>query len=104
MGHHQAKRCRTVVCQGTVERPPARGAAAPKPLPPVGQPCRLTRAELKDLIERVRTLPDVREDKVREIREALAGSSFDLDGRLERLLELLPADLLPFIQPPPDAK
>jgi len=67
--------------------------ARPKLLPPPGRTPIRRSPELQQWIDRVKALPEVRQDKVQSIREALADGTYDLDRRLAELLSHPPDDL-----------
>jgi len=52
-----------------------------------------TAAEMPDWLEKAKTLPDIRWDKVARIREALHADRYDMEARLHDLLADLPDEL-----------
>lgn len=63
-------------------------------LPPVrraqGQPTtepKVTPVELESLLRKSRELPDLRWDRVQAVRTALRSGEYDVDGRLNELLD-----------------
>ena len=61
-------------------------ASGLKPLPPP-TPADRRDPDLRRWIEKVKALPDVREDKVRAIRAALEAGIYDVDSRLDDLCD-----------------
>ena len=49
--------------------------------------------DLQRWVEKVKALPDLRWEKIQALREALAGDEYDVDGRLNDLLDSLPEEL-----------
>lgn len=47
----------------------------------------MTPAELESLIRKSRELPDLRWDRVQAVRTAIRAGEYDVDGRLNELLE-----------------
>ncbi len=54
-------------------------------LPPTQAP--VTPTELESLVRKSRELPDLRWDKVQAVRNAIRSGHYDVDGRLNELLE-----------------
>jgi len=50
-------------------------------------------SEAKYWLEKVKQLPDIRQEKVRSIREAIQSGQYDLDSRLNDVLDRLPGKL-----------
>jgi negative regulator of flagellin synthesis FlgM len=53
--------------------------------------------ELSDharFLDELRRLPDVRSDRVEEVRQAIAEGAYETDGRLERAIDRLIQDFL----------
>ena len=63
-----------------------------KPLPPPA-PTDQRDPNLLQWIEKVKAMPDIREDKVRAIRSALAAGTYDVNARLEDLCDHWPDKL-----------
>ena len=70
------------------ERVSARRRRPPSYSPPPAQP-----SDHQQWIEKIKELPDVRQQKVMGIRQALESGQYDLDDRLDELLEQLPDKL-----------
>ena len=70
-----------------------------KPLP--APPPRVENIE--EWVQRARDLPDVRFDKVKAIREALADGSYNVEDRIDALLGRFAEDLPPPQSTEPDA-
>ncbi|MBI4581936.1 MAG: hypothetical protein HY718_19720 [Planctomycetes bacterium] len=73
-------------------RVPFVDAPAAPPRPARRQPTPVSAAELKEWVRRARDLPDIRWEKVQAMRDAIQSGSFD-EARLDRLVDLLPAEL-----------
>lgn len=69
-----------------------RQAAAHTRRPPQAKPKDRELADLEGWIEKAKDLPDLRWEKVKAVREALARGEYDLDARLESLLSRSPAE------------
>lgn len=55
------------------------------------------RVELSDharFLDELRRLPDVRSDRVEEVRQAIAAGAYETEGRLERAIDRLIQDFL----------
>jgi hypothetical protein len=63
-----------------------------RPIGPATGRAKLTRAELQYWLERAKSLPDIRWEKVEAVREAMTKNRYDIDSRLDDLLEDLPDD------------
>lgn len=84
------------------------GKSTPKPIfhdRPVPPPANrgpaaepMSQAELAEWVRKAKDLPDIRWDKVKAMREALAGSQFDIEERLARLGDKLPSEVLAMFQ------
>jgi hypothetical protein len=55
-------------------------------------------AELASWVHKAKDLPDIRWDKVQAMRQAIRSDGFDLDVRLSRLGEKLPAELVEYFR------
>lgn len=49
--------------------------------------------DVAEWVERARQLPDVRWDKVQALRVAIASGRYDLEGRLDQLIDRVPQEL-----------
>jgi hypothetical protein len=58
------------------------------------RPDPVTAAELSAWVQAARDLPDIRWDKVAEMREAIRNQTLDTDDRLARLADMLPTELI----------
>ncbi len=88
-------------------RKKASQAAAPVPFRdrPVAPPAnrgpageRFTKAELAAWVKKAKDLPDIRWDKVQALRQAIKSEGFDLDERLAKLGDKLPAELIEYLR------
>jgi len=61
--------------------------------PPQYDPPKTTPPANDEWIEKVKKLPDVRQEKVRAIRKALQAGEYDLETRLNQLFDKLPEKL-----------
>jgi len=68
-------------------------ASAKRRRPPVYEFPQQKPADHKQWVEKVKQLPDVRQDKVMAIREALEADRYDVDSRLNELFDRLPDEL-----------
>jgi negative regulator of flagellin synthesis FlgM len=66
----------------------------PAPVPEGGSPDRVELSSAAKLLAKVQSLPDVREDRVEEIREQVAGGTYVTDDRLAKALDALVEDFL----------
>jgi hypothetical protein len=57
-----------------------------------------TQAELADWVRKAKDLPDIRWDKVQKLRQAIQSEAFDLDERLAKLGDKLPAELIEYLR------
>lgn len=83
-------------------KPSAKPLFPDRPVPPPANRGRATEpvtdAELAEWVQKAKDLPDIRWDKVKAMRDALAGSQFDVDDRLAKLGDKLPEELITFLQ------
>ena len=73
---------------------PRRSTRVPKkrvpPPPPAPEP---TTPDLQPWVEKVKALPDLRWEKVQAMRDALANGGYDVEARLNDLIDRLPEEL-----------
>jgi hypothetical protein len=74
---------------GKPVKPPANQGRAGEPF---------TQAELATWVQKAKDLPDIRWDRVQAMREAIRSEGFDLDVRLSKIGEKLPAELLEYFR------
>ncbi|MBI1901357.1 MAG: flagellar biosynthesis anti-sigma factor FlgM [Planctomycetia bacterium] len=68
---------------------PAAQPAAQAPSAPARQPDELALSDVGQLVARVQEMPEIRAEKVAEIRAQLAAGAYDVDGKLETALNRL---------------
>jgi negative regulator of flagellin synthesis FlgM len=83
----------------------AQGVNAPHVAPPpaavsegvayVRQPDELALSDVGQLVARLHEMPDIRADKVEQIKAQLANGTYDTDAKLDLALERLMDDLQP---------
>jgi len=67
---------------------------SPPPVPEGTSPDKVELSSAAKLLSKVKDLPDVREDRVEEVREQVAGGTYVNDDRLAKALDALIEDFL----------